>query len=207
LSNGLIASDHPVQGHLDRIITAAHNAGDLFHSILKFSREETELSQSTDVGALIRENNSFFAAAIPIDIQLKFETSTLPCVAQISSNNLLDILLALLSNSVDSYNGEAGIVRIESSSSEKLVEVSVEDYGCGIEADKLVRVFEPFYTQKDVGAGTGLGLAIVKRLVEDAGGQVDVISKPAKGTKITVRLPVSDQSVSDQSGSDQSDIK
>lgn len=193
LSKGQIAEDHPVQGHLDRIIVAATNAGELFHSILKFSREETELLQCVDLGGLIRENQSLLEAAVPNKISLVIEMSPIPVIARFSSNNLLDILLALISNSADSYNGASGRVDITTHFSTEWAQLIVRDFGCGIPDKEADRIFEPFYTTKDVGMGTGLGLAIVKSLVEDAGGYVIAESVIGEGTTVTVNIPIADE--------------
>lgn len=194
LSKGNIEGDHPIQGHLDRIIVAAQNASELFNSILKFSRDEADLSQTTDLGELIRENRSLIEAAVPNHIQLNIEISPKPSVAQIPSNNLLDIILALISNSVDSYEGEPGEIEIITRPTPESSQLIIRDRGCGILAKDLNCVFEPFFTNKDVGMGTGLGLAIVKNLTEEAGGNVIATSGIGEGTSIIVNLPIGDDS-------------
>ena len=55
---------------------------------------------------------------------------------------------------------------------------TVRDTGCGIAADALSRIFEPFYTTKEVGKGTGLGLAIAYGIVQDHGGQINAANHP-----------------------------
>lgn len=195
VSKGQIADDHPVQGHLDRMIVAAQSAGELFHSILKFSRDETELSKNVDLGGLIRENQSLLAAAVPNNIQLDIEISPIPVVANFSTNNLLDILLALISNGADSYSGASGKVEVIIRYNSEWSQLIVRDYGCGIPEKELDRIFEPFFTSKDVGMGTGLGLAIVKSLVEDAGGHVYAESVAGEGTTVTVNIPIADDMI------------
>lgn len=69
------------------------------------------------------------------------------------------------------------------------VELQIEDTGVGIPAENLAKVFEPFYTTKDVGQGTGLGLAVIQRIVENHGGTVHASSQPGKGSRFTVVLP------------------
>jgi heavy metal sensor kinase len=69
--------------------------------------------------------------------------------------------------------------------------LEVEDAGCGIEADDLPHVFEPFYRSRAVqrSAGVGLGLAVAGRIIASFGGRIDVSSAVGKGTTFTVRLP------------------
>ncbi|RME47481.1 MAG: HAMP domain-containing protein [Deltaproteobacteria bacterium] len=72
----------------------------------------------------------------------------------------------------------------------RIVTFSVTDTGVGIEASRLERIFDPFYTTKPAGKGTGLGLAIVLQIVESFGGKVAVESTPGAGTTVTIHLPV-----------------
>lgn len=67
--------------------------------------------------------------------------------------------------------------------------VEVTDTGCGFDEATRARVFEPFYTTKDVGDGTGLGLSVSWGLVREHGGWIDVRSTPAAGSAFTVYLP------------------
>jgi DNA-binding LacI/PurR family transcriptional regulator/signal transduction histidine kinase len=70
--------------------------------------------------------------------------------------------------------------------------LSVSDKGCGIEADELHRVFEPFFSKKPAGesSGTGLGLAIVHSVVKEHQGYIDVASTPQVGTTFTLYFPI-----------------
>ncbi|MHB8973712.1 MAG: sensor histidine kinase [Pirellulaceae bacterium] len=67
---------------------------------------------------------------------------------------------------------------------------SVSDDGAGIAEENLERIFEPFYTTKDVGEGTGLGLSVTHGIVSELGGRIDVQSHPGKGSCFTVFLPM-----------------
>ena len=95
----------------------------------------------------------------------------------------------LLDNAIDAVGGRGRItVRTASENGRVLVEVS--DDGPGIPEEVRERIFEPFYTTKDVGEGTGLGLDISYRVVvEDHGGDIRVFSEPGD-TRFQVRLPV-----------------
>jgi len=67
--------------------------------------------------------------------------------------------------------------------------VVVHDTGCGIPAENLPRIFQPFFTTKPPGQGTGLGLSICHRIVSEMGGTIDVESERGRGTTFRVRLP------------------
>ena len=67
---------------------------------------------------------------------------------------------------------------------------TVRDTGVGIPEDTLSRIFEPFYTTKEVGKGTGLGLAITYGIVQEHGGQIIAANHPEGGAVFTVELPL-----------------
>ena len=69
------------------------------------------------------------------------------------------------------------------------IHIRVTDTGCGIPKEIQTDIFEPFFTTKEPGKGTGLGLAIAAQVVEDHHGNIQVESKPGKGTAFTVSLP------------------
>jgi signal transduction histidine kinase len=94
----------------------------------------------------------------------------------------------LIDNAADSLNGN-GSVEIRAYRDGEWLAVEVVDDGPGVPPEAQNRIFEPFYTTKEVGAGTGLGLDIVRRVVAGYGGKVSVESKPGE-TRLTVRLPV-----------------
>ena len=72
--------------------------------------------------------------------------------------------------------------------------VAIRDTGCGIPEENRQKIFNPFFTTKDVGVGTGLGLSISERIVTGAGGRLSFLSPPGGGTEFTVTIPVRDRS-------------
>jgi two-component system sensor histidine kinase HupT/HoxJ len=71
-----------------------------------------------------------------------------------------------------------------------MIVARVRDTGAGFAPDVLSRIFEPFYTTKEVGKGTGLGLAIAYGIVQDHGGQIIAANHPDGGAMLTVELPM-----------------
>jgi signal transduction histidine kinase len=70
------------------------------------------------------------------------------------------------------------------------VRLSVIDNGCGMGKEARRRAFEPFFTTKAVNEGTGLGLSVVHGIITSHGGSISVDSRPGKGTRLDIRLPV-----------------
>jgi signal transduction histidine kinase len=85
---------------------------------------------------------------------------------------------------------EHGDITVRTWNDDKNIYISISDTGSGIPEDKLSRIFEPFYTTKEVGSGTGLGLSIAYDIVKKHNGEIKIESKVGKGTKFTINIPV-----------------
>ena len=102
--------------------------------------------------------------------------------------SLRSVFTNLVINAVEAIDGEGGSVAIKLSNADQhSVKVEIIDSGCGIAAQDISKVFEPYFSTKDT--GTGLGLAIVKKAVDDHGGTISVASKEGSGTTFTIILP------------------
>jgi signal transduction histidine kinase len=102
--------------------------------------------------------------------------------------SLRSVFTNLVINAVEAINGAGGNISIKLSNEDvNSVKVEFSDSGCGIAAQDISKVFEPYFSTKDT--GTGLGLAIVKKAVDDHGGTISVASKEGSGTTFTIILP------------------
>ena len=100
------------------------------------------------------------------------------------------VFMNLLTNAAQAIAGkDDATITIETTGDAELVEVKIKDNGQGIPADVLPRIWDPFFTTKDVGEGTGLGLSIVHELVERHGGTIECATELGAGTEFTVKLP------------------
>jgi signal transduction histidine kinase len=97
------------------------------------------------------------------------------------------VLLNLLLNSIEAcHPGDTISIELKRSDTSRAV-LSISDTGKGMTALELSQAFDPFYTTK--ATGTGLGLPTVKSIVDRHGGQIDLVSEPGKGTRMTITLP------------------
>jgi signal transduction histidine kinase len=96
----------------------------------------------------------------------------------------------LVTNALHSVKDLSGEVRVSCGRVDDEVVVSVKDNGCGIPQDQLQKIFEPYYTTKDVQSGTGLGLTITRKVMDNHGGRIEVESEEGSGTTFRVYLPV-----------------
>lgn len=107
---------------------------------------------------------------------------------------LEQVLINLLSNGIDAVkNSQKRQLEIEVHKKENEVLIAVRDNGIGIEPEQLEYLFDPFYTQKDVGEGLGLGLSISYNIVQDFGGQIRVTSEVGKGSSFVLVLRSADK--------------
>jgi two-component system, NtrC family, sensor kinase len=100
-----------------------------------------------------------------------------------------------LMNATQAIKETPGEIRIAAATDPAKQEavITIEDTGVGIPKDELDRVFDPFYTTKEVGVGTGLGLSIVYGIIEKHHGHIAVDSKEGEGTRFTIRMPYNPQ--------------
>jgi signal transduction histidine kinase len=116
---------------------------------------------------------------------LKIFEQNLPDV-KIEESRLRQIMLNIVRNSFEAMP-KGGQIRIITKKGRDDVEVIVEDTGMGISRENLKRIFDTFFTTKDI--GTGLGLYIARDMVIDAGGGISCESKVNEGTKVKIKLP------------------
>jgi signal transduction histidine kinase len=96
----------------------------------------------------------------------------------------------VLSNAIHAMEGE-GTLTITTGMENERMYIRIKDTGKGMTEEVKNRIFEPFYTTKEVGHGTGLGLSISYGIIEKHRGTIHVISEPGKGSEFIIDLPVS----------------
>ena len=106
------------------------------------------------------------------------------------------IMHNLIRNSIEAIGNDGqGIIKIRAKPIEikkiKMIEITVEDNGCGFEKESLAQIFDPYVTSKS--KGTGLGLAIVKKLVEEHMGSIEAENIENKGALIRIHLPLNEK--------------
>ncbi len=204
-----LATDHPAHDALSHVLAAVDRATQLVGQLLTFSRRQPLAPAVVDVDAMVAGMLPMIRRLIGEDIVVDFQPGDdSPCV--LADRNLLEqMLMNLCVNARDALPaGGAITLRVAvasgpASASEALlaegvpgrpdrrshVLITVQDDGCGMDADTRERIFEPFFTTKAAGAGTGLGLAMVHGLVEQHEGSITCESEPGQGTTFRIRLP------------------
>jgi signal transduction histidine kinase len=108
-----------------------------------------------------------------------------------AANELGQAVLNLLVNALDALEARSsGEVRIELAEAPGVQRITVSDDGPGVDEETLARAADPFFTTKEQGRGTGLGLAIVHHVANAHGGRVLLWSRPGRGFRVELELPV-----------------
>jgi len=164
-------------------------------SLRIFSRNSTDNFAKADIheglDSTITILNSQFNGHITIE---KAYGNLPPIKCQISRLN--QVFLNIINNSIQAINAKSngvlhpGIIKISTKKMGNQVQISIKDNGNGMNEETLKRLFEPFYTTKDVGEGTGLGLSISYGIIEQHNGKIDVSSTLGKGTEFLIYLPI-----------------
>lgn len=109
--------------------------------------------------------------------------------AAIDTGELQQVILNILLNAMQAMP-DGGRLGIRTNVCRDVVEITITDTGIGIAPENLRKVFNPFFTTKEVGKGTGLGLSVSFDIIEKHGGTIKVQSKLGKGTSFTIVLPM-----------------
>ncbi len=194
---------HPCRQEIELIAQAGFRAAALTKKLLTFSRRDVLEQRELSPNALIREMEDILRRLIGEQIQTVIVLH--PDAGHVLGDQVQieQVLLNLAINARDAMP-EGGILTIETGNVElddsyvrahpgaaagPYVKIVVEDSGCGIDAETLPHIFEPFFSTKAPGKGTGLGLATVYGIVKQSRGYIDVSSRPNHGTRFTVMLP------------------
>jgi len=110
--------------------------------------------------------------------------------AWVNSQEIKPVVLNLVVNALDSMD-EGGTLTVTLRQRDGMAEMEFTDTGCGMSAETLENIFEPFFTRSRTGKGTGLGLSISHRVISQHGGEIDAFSAGQnQGSTFTVRLPL-----------------
>jgi signal transduction histidine kinase len=162
---------------------------ELVANLRSFSRLDRSKVASFNVNEGVRATLLIARPALrKVDIEQKLaELPSITC----SPSQVNQVLLNLVTNAAQAMDKPRGHIRLATRrEGVDFIAIEVTDNGRGITQDALPRIFDPFYTTKEVGKGTGLGLTIAYKIVSQHGGRIDVRSEVGSGSTFTVVLPI-----------------
>jgi len=190
-----IEDDPRLVKHLKAIRAAAERGRTLTRQLLAFSRRQQLHPQVVDLNELIRNFLPLLKQAVGDGIVISLDLTDEPLHASVDTTHLETALLNLAVNARDAMGGDGELTLatfLDADDSGGTARIRVSDTGEGMSAEVAERIFEPFYTTKEVGRGSGLGLSQVYGFVNQSGGRVEVTSAPGKGATFELSLPVFD---------------
>ena len=184
---------------LNEISSQVTRAAEIVNRLKSFSRKADFAKEIININNCIRSVNKIIGRQITlqnIDLKLMLDESIPPVLAY--NNRIEQVLFNLVINAKDAVNQriERGVdipkgeIIISSSHDKENVEIVVADNGTGIRAQEIEKIFESFYTTKEMGEGMGLGLSIIQGIVRDYNGTISVESIEGKGASFKILFPV-----------------
>ena len=195
-------ADKPRLAAIAKLISEAADRGaEMTGHLLAFSRKQPLQPRETDIGILMGEADQLLRSTLGEHIEIETIARQDVWPALVDPSQLSSALLNLAINARDAMPGggkltlEASNVILDQSYPEgdiqpgNYVSIAVSDTGTGIPAAIRDKIFEPFFSTKDVGKGTGLGLSMVYGFVKQSGGNIKVYSEEGHGTTFRIYLP------------------
>ena len=209
------------EGKVPEYLTHIHNASmrarDLVQQILAFSRKAAQQKAPLQIASIAKEALKLLRATIPATIEIRQEiTSSATVLAD--ATQIHQVIMNLCTNAYQAMLETGGILAVsvrevdhaadtQSMPHEELptgryLVLEVSDTGSGMDRETQKKIFDPYFTTKELGRGTGLGLAVVHGIVKSHGGKISVYSELGQGSTFRIFLPIviSEQPQLDQDG-------
>lgn len=204
IKENIPADDELLQESIGQILACSERATELTKNLLTFSRKQVMNRKPVGIESIIHNAGKFIRRVIGEDIEFRTVHSGGELIVTADKGQLEQVLMNLAVNSRDAmlHGGCLSIstreVKVKEGSEAlyglsapgRYAQISFADTGTGIEHATMERIFEPFYTTKEVGKGTGLGLSIVYGIVKQHDGAILASSEPGKGTTFDIYLPL-----------------
>lgn len=176
--------------NLEKIVNQATRCKEIVKGLLDFSRQTEPKMNQRDINKIVNEVLSLVERQVMfqnIKVTKKLSKS-LPMV-MLDEAQIQQVFMNIVLNAVEAMEGQGELI-IETTSSEKFIEMKFIDTGCGISEQNIEKLFEPFFSYKKKGYGIGLGLAISYGIIKKHNGEIIVKSEVGKGSSFTIRLPL-----------------
>jgi len=181
-----VLEDFP--GLLTESIDGADRIARIVANLMKYAGIDYALSAQIDLNDAIRTVTGILTDQVRDGITLDLDLQPLPKI-ECDQGRIHQMLLAIMQNAVLAI-ADRGTVRAATRLVGREICIAIGDDGCGIVADSLARIFDPFYTTREVGKGVGLGLTVSTDIASAHGGRIVVASALGVGSTFTIHLPL-----------------
>jgi PAS domain S-box-containing protein len=223
LGNAELAMDdmpewHPAKFNLNEIRTASLRARDVVKQLLSFSRKTDPKQRPVKLVQIVEDALKILRSSIPTSVEIH---QNIPNDAEdtilADSTQINQVMINLFTNAAHAMEDTGGVITIGIENMDldhvsapiypdlspgSYVKLTVSDTGTGIDHEIKDRIFDPYFTTKEVGKGTGIGLSVVHGIVKSHKGAIFVDSQFGKGTIFSIFFPVAEEAVVIEAESD-----
>ena len=199
-----VPESNPAHQHMMNVLKAGNRAKELVKQILAFSRQSEQERKPLHPGIITKEALKMLRSSLPSTIQIQQDIRKDSGLILADPTQTHQILMNLCTNAAHAMRDKGGVLNVSLSnvdigteeaeqypdlSQGPYLRLKVSDSGHGMTPEVMARIFDPYFTTKELGEGTGLGLAVVYGIVNSYGGTIKVYSEPGKGSTFQVLLP------------------
>jgi len=223
LGNAELAADdippgNPAGKSLKAIHQASIRAKDMVRQLLAFSRKSDEETRLLNMTPIVKESMKMLRSAVPTSVEFKQHISGDVCNILGDAAQINQIMMNLVTNASHAMSQEGGLLEV---TLEKImlqeektcfdwvltpgpyVRLKVRDTGEGIEPEIMARIFEPYFTTKEVGKGTGMGLSVIHGIMKRHNGGIRVESELGEGTVFEIYFPALEKTIEEEKEPDE----
>ncbi len=180
---------------LEKITRQTFRASEIVNNLLNFSRTSATEFSAIDLNKIITETLTLLEHQLKTS-HVKVQTDLYAGLPLIHGNSgkLQQVFLNLFLNAKDAMAGKGGTLHISTANGDS-VQVNISDSGAGIEPEHINKIYDPFFTTKNVpregqSRGTGLGLSVTYGIIQEHAGKIRVDSQPGQGTTFQLEFPM-----------------
>jgi PAS domain S-box-containing protein len=195
---------NPARMNLDEVRTASLRAKDVVRQLLSFARKTDQERKPVKINSVITGALKLLRSSIPTSIEMRCNMPRDSEIILADPTQTNQIMINLCTNAAQAMEDDGGILEISLESvileesiaksyelsPGRFVKLTVNDTGHGIDPKIKDRIFDPYFTTREVGKGSGMGLAVVHGIVKNHDGAISVDSEVGKGTTFNVLLPI-----------------
>ena len=187
-----LEKEHPLEQNIRYIIEDTERCKEIVKNLLAYSRQSNPARQHFRIDEVVSESLRLIRdQKLFLHIKVVEDISVEPVLVHADKNQLCQVMINLIINAVDAMEGKGTLtLRSFADREERKAVLEVSDTGGGIPEENLSKIFDPFFSTKEVGKGTGLGLSMAYGILEENHGRILVRDTGSSGTTFALELPL-----------------
>jgi len=206
------------RSNLEQVLKASFRAKELVRQIITFTRQGDSERAAVSLQHIIRESLQFLRATLPSTVEVSQYIDNTCRQVLADAGQIHQVMMNLCINAYHAMGEKGGTLEVRLKETAFLpqdslsypdmkpgayLKLSISDTGHGMDSKVMERIFDPYFTTKEIGKGTGLGLSVVHGIVRSHKGHIEVYSEPGKGSAFHIYLPMIEDKARDKRITDQ----